>query len=798
MKDQEIMEGIRTDKNDKALAILYRHFPGVRKMILQHGGNKEDAEKIFREGLILLSRKMRQPGFTPGTRLSVYLERVCRLLWKDQRKKSAATFPNDFDTGLTPSEEKELRQLAEAETNAKPPDPMDGTGRYLTGRLSHSEKETFEKQLAEDPALQQAVALQQAWMTATEQAALKQSIERARRIFRIRKYFKNGGLTGLGLLILVLITIYGNRLNNPAQRPYTGVVLPIYNERIEKQWADADKYIPPQIFWIEPGQDTVIETKDGILFSIPANGFLDERGKTVKGKVELVIKEALDAPTLMKAGLSTQNGTALLETGGMFFLDARQHEKILKINPRPGIYAELPADPVKPGMQLFQGKRMTDGSIDWQHPGPLEHVLVPMDIHVLDFYPPHYLDSLQQWGYDSRNRSLTDSLYFSLARLFENPSPGHLPGDGAIPGCGLNPARVKAIWNDQFQNTLISTREFERRMPFIHQSSNRKILDLYVGHPDLPLSKIDSMAARLAGSRHLKKIFRSFAARQDGKVAIGDAQFRALRKYDQNKSKAFRGAVQKTLDAFGQAATDTPAAQGRKEPEADSTREPAQEFRQEFAQNLKQALRQFGYDTSFRPPPTDIYAVRLSATGWFAVNRVATASAAPQRNPDRADSSARRKAVIRYMPLSFQLAVPGAYDRVYVYLLPGQWSSFIRLAGSDGKYALSFHEPTKYTLVCIAYDKNQAYFYSQVGIQQKEYAPVELQKTDPKELDRQLNRLGSIYRSSGGQKEPGIPGPEEADQKRKKHVSEETINKVLELIFPCATKKMIDERLTSS
>ncbi|MEJ0083218.1 MAG: hypothetical protein WDM78_20225 [Puia sp.] len=79
-------------------------------------------------------------------------------------------------------------------------------------------------------------------------------------------------------------------------------------------------------------------------------------------------------------------------------MDARKDGEVLMINPANGIYAEVPTDSVKPGMQLFSGRRMPDGRIDWINPGPLEHSLVPVDIQSLNFYPPHYLDSLKRWG----------------------------------------------------------------------------------------------------------------------------------------------------------------------------------------------------------------------------------------------------------------------------------------------------------------------------------------------------------------------------------------------------------------
>src|SRR6202000_3025599 len=83
-----------------------------------------------------------------------------------------------------------------------------------------------------------------------------------------------------------------------------------------------------------------------------------------------------------------------------------------------------PTDTVKPGMQLFSGERRSDGQIDWVNPQPLDHTLHGVDIHLLDFYPPAYLDSLASCRYDRFDKKFTDSLYYSLAAFF------HTGGDG--------------------------------------------------------------------------------------------------------------------------------------------------------------------------------------------------------------------------------------------------------------------------------------------------------------------------------------------------------------------------------
>jgi len=114
-------------------------------------------------------------------------------------------------------------------------------------------------------------------------------------------------------------------------------------------------------------------------------------------------------------GLSSMSGDKLLESGGMFYVNARQDGKTVKINPEQGIYTEVPTDEVNPNMQLFEGKRMENGSIDWINPTPLEKFLTPVDINSLNFYPPKYEPKLAELGQDVTNKKYKDSLYYSFA-----------------------------------------------------------------------------------------------------------------------------------------------------------------------------------------------------------------------------------------------------------------------------------------------------------------------------------------------------------------------------------------------
>lgn len=120
MNDEQVIQLIRTGKSDRALDVLYKNFPAVRKLIRAGGGNSADAEDIFQESLIILVRKIRDTDFRLTAQLSTYLFSVCRFLWNDElkkRKRQPMTEPGTDEPAeqewQSTREKEALAQLAE-------------------------------------------------------------------------------------------------------------------------------------------------------------------------------------------------------------------------------------------------------------------------------------------------------------------------------------------------------------------------------------------------------------------------------------------------------------------------------------------------------------------------------------------------------------------------------------------------------------------------------------------------------------------------------------------------------------
>jgi hypothetical protein len=313
-----------------------------------------------------------------------------------------------------------------------------------------------------------------------------------------------------------------------------------------------------QQFVISNAADTIIETRDGVVFAIPAHAFNSE-----SNNIRLEIKTALNAYEIMRQGLSTTSNEALLQTAGMFYFNGYDGDQPVPL--AKNINVSVPAKEINPAMQLLDGVQDSSGNINWVNPKPVENKLRTYDITTLDFYPPNYIPTLKALKKEYANKRYTDSLYYSFSgypnyskkdtvsqpiSIEEAPSPINanklaLQDTGKIrfsikdstakilidtdraEGLGyfdyhhyeIDPARIGAIWNEKFNNTILATKEFEERLRYMHSLCTSEYLNAYLEGLSYPLYKIDQSCADNS-TGEIRKKFLEFAARKDGRVII--------------------------------------------------------------------------------------------------------------------------------------------------------------------------------------------------------------------------------------------------------------------------------------
>ncbi len=284
--------------------------------------------------------------------------------------------------------------------------------RYINNELSVIEKTAFEADLQTNPQLKKEYDLQLQVVQGAKRLGLKQEIKSSFKKTKTQKFLKKAVVTIALTLAVIGIVLLVKKIANKSPNH----ILHELNEQGTSNWSEADKILEAQVFTINPERDTIIETQHGTVISIPAHSFVNKQGVAAELPIDLEIKEAMTPSEIMKAGLSTTSNGKLLETGGMFYINARNGEDNLTIDKSKPLNVNVPVNNTKNDMMLFKGERKADGTINWIEPKAMKKKLSTVDILKLDFYPEHFLDSVKAFGFNNKNKILTDSIYYSYSR----------------------------------------------------------------------------------------------------------------------------------------------------------------------------------------------------------------------------------------------------------------------------------------------------------------------------------------------------------------------------------------------
>ncbi|MBL4657930.1 MAG: hypothetical protein JKX73_08020 [Flavobacteriales bacterium] len=318
-----------------------------------------------------------------------------------------------------------------------------------------------------------------------------------------------------------------------------------------------EEMVESQFFDLSTKEDTVIEGKNGTVIMIPKGAFKDENGKVVKGNIKLELAEPTTADELMLSNLTSNAGDKTLDSKGILYLNATADGRPLRMNEKRPIYVEIPAGGNEKDVQLYKGVRGEDGRMYWENPESIAKFLMPVDLSTLDFLPDGFREEVASGlpfrSYKESTPELVDSLYYSFYKAgYEHSERGSFfdnlehaiaealyelqddaepyiedlsagdtsaaseaiePVEEAPRGpCGIDPAIIKVIRDKKFENTLIATREFEKRLRVIFSTCNDEVLEIYIENLDKDLWELDEMAAEELEELDISGVFQDFAA----------------------------------------------------------------------------------------------------------------------------------------------------------------------------------------------------------------------------------------------------------------------------------------------
>lgn len=468
---------------------------------------------------------------------------------------------------------------------------------------------------------------------------------------------------------------------------------------------DSDRFsntmVESRFFTIYTGEANTITTGKGNLLIIPSGSLLDTNGDIVDDSVIVEFAEATELDEIILSNLTIQDSSFIYESYLSFYFNATRNGKQLQINPDNPIYFELTADRQ---VSLYKGIRDKYGDMKWIKEKDAVDYLIPVSLEMLDFYPLGFESEVEK-GLPYRSHEIVtsdflDSLYYSFAAeldqtrfyilssrfnmislnipvlsLFARGEPAterqELDTLRRASFCGINPASIKAIRQRKFQNTLISTREFESRLRCIFATCDDRILELYVNNLNRNLWEIDEMAAGLLDSSNAQyDQFIEFASYRQTTVKLSDEKAELLSQHYKRDKEHIERELQRKKSEFLQ--------------KAKKQEEVAEQTKAEYQDLLKARrtyrMQKFGFE--------------LTSFGWYnAAHEI-------------------RLSEVEKFNLNIKIGNGNQYDRVYSYVVnPKVRSIFSYLSDDNENFNIVYSDDPdlllwkdqKFTIVAVGY-----------------------------------------------------------------------------------------------
>ncbi|HFA50337.1 MAG TPA: hypothetical protein ENJ95_15095 [Bacteroidetes bacterium] len=486
--------------------------------------------------------------------------------------------------------------------------------------------------------------------------------------------------------------------------------------------------------------------------------------------IDIELAEAFSLTDILLSNLATVSDGKQLITDGMIYFNATSNGEQLKINKNNPIYIEIPTDERKPDMQAYKGERDENGNINWVDPKKLETFLNIVDLGLLDFYPKGFEAEVEAHmpykGHEYASKELKDSLFYSLSfdnLIRMNELEKNLPATGynepyynknkqVVDGKytadsyeteyehgvdsaynysffqGIDPVLIKTIRSKPFQNTLIATREFEKRLAYIYESCHNSILEIYSKNLDKNMWELDMMAADYLNSRkidpdainsgdkmecsptNLKEIeqtFRNFSSQKLTNVKGGKKYATLLKGYYEKRLKEVRKELESKQKEFLQ----------KRKKENEEVKKVTEEYKKLLFKREKYRMETYGFE--------------WTNTGWINIDT------------GTIPKTWGRKGLEVFVKNGSE------YDQVYTYVIYSSIKSLYRLntadketffAGNNSDREMLMPKKKQATIISIAYKEEKIFLGKQDFITGNPSVVINLFSSSKTEIEKALKR----------------------------------------------------------
>lgn len=312
--------------------------------------------------------------------------------------------------------------------------------------------------------------------------------------------------------------------------------------------------------------------------------------------------------------------------------------------------------------------------------------------------------------------SLTDNTLEMVDSVYSTPFEKYIP-----------PSKVLAFWNEKFNNTILATRDFEKRMRTIHKTCDESLLKLYTRNIDKPLYYIDSLAV----ARGYKQ-FETFFAERVGKVELDNPHLKELQKFYERGIKELRDHLnlERERKARQERKWDNKVTTARTEENVRSANRKALAFQEEASLNHEHVRKQLGFTQNIKITKNTII-----------VNIDREVYAATRNRKTTKISFNGKTSIIKYNDFSLNVKNYEDYNRLFVYLLPDKLNSYQRIDHKKGKVDYPLNDKIIYDVVVLGINET-GYFYHEIKkVNEGAFGEINLTSIAESEFEKRISEL---------------------------------------------------------
>ena len=291
----------------------------------------------------------------------------------------------------------------------------------------------------------------------------------------------------------------------------------------------------------------------------------------------------------------------------------------------------------------------------------------------------------------------------------------------------IPPSKVLAFWNEKFNNTILATRDFEKRMREIHETCDESLLKLYTSNIDQPLYYIDSIAV----ARGYKQ-FEPFFAERVGKVEMENPHLKKLQSFYERGIRGLLEELRLEREKEGRKEKkwDNKVDNARSEENIRSSNRKAQAFQEEASLNHEHVRKQLGFTQNIKLT-SNVIIVNIDREVYAATRERKTTKV----------SFNGKTSVIKYNDFTLEIAKHENFERLYVYLLPDKLNSYQRVGHKKGKVDYPLNDKITYDIVILGINET-GYFYHEIKqINKGKFGEIKLKSISESDFEKRITEL---------------------------------------------------------